>query len=223
MKIRRAIVTAVLLVSPIGIGIGQAAPPLPSGDAVKLKTRNILLVTTDGLRWQELFGGADPELMNKKENGKVARVRAGTERFGGATPELRRKALFPFIWTVLAKEGQLFGNFTAGSEARVTNGKNFSYPGYNEIFSGWADPRIDSNLKIQNRNVSVLEWLNRRDDFHGRIAAFGSWDRFPFILSVNRSKLPVEGGWIPLRGQGLSAEELLLSRMIAETPRIWDE
>ena len=37
----------------------------------KLKTRNILLVTSDGLRWQEVFGGADSSMFNK-ENGGVA-------------------------------------------------------------------------------------------------------------------------------------------------------
>ncbi len=29
------------------------------------KTRNLLLVMTDGLRWQEVFGGADSALMDK--------------------------------------------------------------------------------------------------------------------------------------------------------------
>jgi hypothetical protein len=38
----------------------------------------------------------------------------------------------------------------------VTNGKKFSYPGYNEILTGSGDPRIDSNDKKPNRNVTVL-------------------------------------------------------------------
>ena len=62
------------------------------------------------------------------------------EEFGGDTPEIRRKALLPFIWNVMAKNGQLYGNANAGSEAKVTNGRNFSYPGYNEIFTGCGGP-----------------------------------------------------------------------------------
>ncbi len=31
------------------------------------KTRNLLLVMTDGLRWQEVFSGADSGLMNKQD------------------------------------------------------------------------------------------------------------------------------------------------------------
>ncbi|MCU1273220.1 MAG: hypothetical protein JWO48_651 [Bryobacterales bacterium] len=33
------------------------------------KTRNIILVTADGLRWQDLFGGLDPLLKDEKSAG----------------------------------------------------------------------------------------------------------------------------------------------------------
>jgi hypothetical protein len=201
---------------------GQAPKPLDDASAKKMRTRNILLVTTDGLRWQEVFRGADLTLMNK-ENGGVADVKALHADFGGDTADSRRKALLPFIWNVMARNGQLYGDADSGSEAKVTNGRNFSYPGYNEIFTGFADPSIDSNDKHHNGNVSVLEWLNGQDDFHRRIAAFGSWDRFSYILNQPRSKIRVICGWQPLLGRGLSPEERLLSRLVAETPRIWDD
>ena len=220
MKSVQIVLAALILV--VSIGAGRAAEPRESAAAVKTKTRNILLVTTDGLRWQEVFGGADPALMNKA-NGGVENINLLTEEFGGETPEIRRKALLPFLWNVMAKNGQLYGNANAGSEAKVTNGRNFSYPGYNEIFTGWADPSIDSNDKRQNGNVTVLEWLNGHEDFQRRIAAFGSWDRFPYILNSTRSRIRVVAGWRPLVGRGLSTEERLLSRLVAETPRIWDD
>jgi hypothetical protein len=188
----------------------------------KTRTRNILLVTTDGLRWQEVFTGADPTLMNK-QNGGVVDPAALNQEFGGETPANRRQTLMPFLWNVIAKNGQLYGNALEGSEAKVTNGRNFSYPGYNEIFTGAADPSIDSNEKHNNGNVSVLEWLNGQDDFHRRIAAFGSWDRFPYILNSARSKIRVVAGWKPLMGRGLTPEERLLSRLVAETPRMWED
>jgi hypothetical protein len=220
MKSVQIVLAALILV--VSIGAGRAAEPRESAAAVKTKTRNILLVTTDGLRWQEVFGGADPALMNKA-NGGVENINLLTEEFGGETPEIRRKALLPFLWNVMAKNGQLYGNANAGSEAKVTNGRNFSYPGYNEIFTGWADPSIDSNEKRQNGNVTVLEWLNGQEDFQRRITAFGSWDRFPYILNSSRSRIRVVAGWRPLVGRGLSTEEKLLSRLVTETPRIWDD
>ena len=218
----RQVVVLVGLLSIVTAARGQA-PELREGGATKKnRTRNILLVTTDGLRWQEVFRGADPTLMNK-ENGGVEDTKRLIEEFGGETPEIRRKELLPFIWNVMAKNGQLYGDADNGSEARVTNGRNFSYPGYNEIFTGFNDPKIDNNEKLNNANVSVLEWLHGQDDFHRRIAAFGSWDRFPYILNHTRSKIRVVAGWKPLIGRGLSPEERLLSRLVAETPHLWDD
>ena len=33
------------------------------------KTQNVVLIVSDGLRWQEIFTGADPALLNDKEGG----------------------------------------------------------------------------------------------------------------------------------------------------------
>jgi hypothetical protein len=129
----------------------------------------------------------------------------------------------PFLWSVIAGSGQLFGDAMAGSEARVTNGRNFSYPGYNELFTGWPDPAINSNNKFLNANVTVLEWLNRKEEFRGRVAAYGSWDVFPYILNRYRSKLRVVAGWHRPKGQRLSAEQRMIAQMMAETPRLWEE
>lgn len=38
----------------------------------------------------------------------------------------------------------------------------FSYPDYNEMSTGVADPRLDSNGYGPNPNVTVFEWLNKR-------------------------------------------------------------
>jgi hypothetical protein len=187
-----------------------------------LRTRNVILVTTDGLRWQEVFGGADRSLLNT-ECGGVPDVTGLSQEFDREIPEARRKALLPFFWNVIAEQGQLFGDASAGSEAKVTNGRNFSYPGYNEIFTGSADPNIDSNEKIPNNNISVLEWLNRRDEFRGRVAAYGSWDVFPYILNRWRSKIRIVAGWKSPDGRYLSSEERLLAKLKAETPRRWEE
>ena len=88
-----------------------------------------------------------------------------------ATPEARREVLMPFFWSTIAKEGQLYGNQHKGSIGHVTNGKNFSYPGYSEILCGFSDPRIDSNAKKPNPNVTMPEWLNGKPAFAGRVAA----------------------------------------------------
>ncbi len=90
----------------------------------------------------------------------------------------RRQVLFPFLWTQIAAHGEIFGNQKRHSFAHVTNGMNFSYPGYNEMITGHADPRINSNEFGPNPNVNVFEWLNRDPELQGKVAVYGTWDAF---------------------------------------------
>jgi len=80
-----------------------------SGAEPAHKTENVIVITFDGLRWQELFSGADETLMNK-EDGGVREIPALKERFWRDTPEERRAALLPFFWKMIAKQGQVFGD-----------------------------------------------------------------------------------------------------------------
>jgi hypothetical protein len=189
--------------------------------AAATRTENVLWVMLDGLRWQEVFRGADENLINKERGGvdKVAEVK---KRFVRDSIEEQREALLPFLWNVVAKEGQLLGNHAHQSVGRVTNGKNFSYPGYSEVLCGFADDRIDSNDKNLNPNVTVLEWLHAMPEFKGRIAAATSWDVFPYIINEPRSGIPVNGGAAPLTGVEETREVKLLNRLSVETP-LFDE
>ena len=118
--------------------------------------RNVLVVTMDGMRWQEVFAGMTADLLTPKDGGVSESAKKKVEeRFGGATAEERRAKVLPFIWTTIAKTGQVFGDPSKGSDARVTNGLRFSYPGYNEILSGFPDSRIDSNDRKPNPNVTM--------------------------------------------------------------------
>jgi hypothetical protein len=194
---------------------------LPLVSALAGETRNVILVMADGLRVQEMFGGADESLITVKYTGSLTEVEALQDRYLRDTPEARREALLPFIWQVVAKQGQIYGNRKLGSEALLTNRRNFSYPGYNEILCGFADDRIDSNAKIPNRNVTVLEWLHRKPEYRGRIAAFGSWDVFPYILNTERAGFPVIAGHAPLLELAANPRVELLNRIKAELPEIW--
>jgi len=160
-------------------------------------THNVVLVTVDGLRWQEVFGGSEEALLDKDAGG-IKDIDATRKRFHRETAEERRAALMPFFWSVIAKEGVVYGNPEHDSRALVTNGLNFSYPGYSEILCGYADPAIDSNAKKDNTNITVLEWMHSKPGFEKSVAAFCSWDVFPFIINENRSRIPVNAGWEPL-------------------------
>lgn len=186
--------------------------------AADLKTQNVVLITTDGLRWQEVFTGAERELINKQHGG-VADAKAIEEKFWRETPEARREALLPFFWNKIAREGQLYGNLPKGSSAQITNTMKFSYPGYNEILTGFADPSIDSNAKKPNLNFTVLEWLHRRPGFGGKVAAYSAWDVVPYIINRDRCGFPVMGGWEPLPEPEPNPRQQLLNELIADTTR----
>ena len=61
-----------------------------------LKTEQIVLVTVDGVRWQEFFTGADESLLDPEKHG--VRIK----KYVKNTPDQRRKALMPFFWKTLA-------------------------------------------------------------------------------------------------------------------------
>lgn len=189
--------------------------------AAAQSTKNIIFVMTDGLRVEEVFTGADRALINP-ENGGVKDPGALRAAFWRDTPAERRETLMPFLWSAIAKQGQIYGNRTLGSAAVVTNKRNFSYPGYSETLCGFADDRIDSNDKKPNPNVTVFEWLHRKPEFQGKVAAFGAWDVFPFIFHAERAGFPVNAGHEAFRPAVMTPRLELLNQLKAETPRLWD-
>ena len=202
----------------ISVGL---APARAADSSRQLKTWNIILITTDGLRWQEVFGGGELALMSK-EYGGVENTNALQKAFWRTTPEARREALMPFFWSMIANQGLILGNKDKGSVVRVSNGLNFSYPGYNEILTGIPDPRIDSNDKKPNPNVSVMEWLNQKPAFKGRVAAFCAWDVFPYILNRERNGLLVRAGWEPMAVGPSNPQRELLNQLVEETTPMWE-
>lgn len=193
---------------------------LPTATFAVPKTENIFLITADGLRWQEVFRGAEV-LPLRKEFGNFGNSNSIRTNFWRQTRAERRAALFPFLWNTVAREGQLWGNRDQGSEVRVSNGYNFSYPGYNEFLTGYADPEIDSNDPKLNANTNVFEWLNSRPGFRGRVAAAVNWDVLPWILNAPRAGFPVWSGFdVPDGTQRLPVPEAL-TEMVEHGRTVW--
>ncbi len=186
----------------------------------ELKTKNVFIITFDGLRWQELYGGADESLIGDKEY--VKDIEGLKKEFWAEDAKTRRELLFPFFWSEIASKGQMYGNRDEGSKVNCTNNMWFSYPGYNEILSGFSDDeRIKSNDKIQNPNQTVLEFVNNQAQFKGKVAGFGSWDVFPFIINSERSGIPVNAGFMKAIGNDLTEKEKFLNQLQDEIPGPW--
>jgi phosphopentomutase/2,3-bisphosphoglycerate-independent phosphoglycerate mutase family metalloenzyme len=199
--------------------------------------RNVIYITWDGFRWQEFFGGAQ-QLYISKDAG-VADVDEVKRKFWRADDVERREALLPFVWTVIARQGQIFGDASKNAPAKIENTMKFSYPGYSEMFVGYPDDeRITTNNKFPNPNVTVLEFLNRRPSFEGQVAAIATWDVFPSIINRERSGVYVHAGITPIpvppralssgrrsdaetREGELSEREKMLNELIDDTVVLW--
>lgn len=175
----------------------------------------VVLISIDGLRWQEVFHGADPEILAQP---RFLRHPDQREQL----PQ-QPQQLMPFFQQVIKTQGLLVGDRQQGSEMDVSNPWHFSYPGYNELLSGYPDPAINSNGKIYNPNITVLEWLNQQPALQGQVAAVGSWDVLPYILNAPRSGLPVNAGFADFAGPmgETDAEIALLNQLQRQTPSPW--
>ena len=176
------------MIKALALVVSIVSSPLTSHRVAAQQTKNVVLVVTDGLRWQEVFTGADSALAARQR----PTIRAA---FWRATPSARRETLMPFLWHTVAREGTLLGDRTIGSVVRVSNGRDVSYPGYNEMLTGRVDPRIRDNDAGKNRNTTVFDWLQSTPEFSSRVAAYGTWETFNDILNRDRAQFVVRAGW----------------------------
>ena len=179
-------------------------------------TPNVIVVTLDGLRWQEIFNGADSIILNDKTyNGDIDLIK---KNYWSNDLNERRSNLTPFIWNTIAKSGVLIGNRNFNANINVSNKYQFSYPGYNEIFTGYADDSVNSNDKIPNKNINVLEYINGLPSYKNKVAAFSTWDVFPFILNSKRNGLLVNSDVDTLNFKEPTLQLLNEMQLIAAKP-----
>lgn len=153
------------------------------------KTQNVILVTWDGYRWQEVFKGAEKKLIGNKK--LVKDVDALKKNYWTGDNKTSREKITPFIWNTIAKQGSLIGERKHSSKMKVTNPFRFSYPGYNEIFSGYGDPKVNSNDFPDNPNLTIFDLLQSDEKFKNKLVAVATWDAFPRIINSNRNGVPV--------------------------------
>ncbi len=184
------------------------------------KVENVFVVTFDGFRWQDFFAGADEDLLETKSGG-VKEVEITKKAYWRSSAKERREVLLPFLWGTIAKQGQIFGDPSKNAKAELTNGRKFSYPGYSEIFCGFADDRINSNAKKNNPNKTVLEFLHEKPAYQGKVAVFCTWDVFPYIFRSSENGITMHAGWTPLPEKEPNARQKEINAMIEKLPHYW--
>lgn len=184
----------------------------------------VFLITLDGARVEEMFGGLDAAVLKSRLTDRQRlEDQPVYKRFWADTPEARRQKLMPFFWGTLMRDaGSIAGNPARNSRVHLSNGHWFSYPGYSEILVGRAhDDAIKSNDPIRNPYPTVLEFLKAHAGLSKQqVAAFASWDVFNAIVEHTEGALTVNAGYEAFESR--SDEIRRQSELQFETPTPWD-
>ena len=103
---RAAVVVVVAVLALIG---PECAPGRDAGD-------NVVLITLDGARTEEIFGGLDLDILKStlRENQKVEETPV-VQALLGDDAEERRAKLMPFFWSLVTEHGSIAGDPALGS------------------------------------------------------------------------------------------------------------
>ena len=186
---------------------------------------NVILVTIDGVRIQELFGGMDAVIANAPEaESGIYEIDVTRGRYWRDTPEARREALMPFFWKTLVPAGMVFGNQAKGSKVTVRNDQWFSYPGYSEILTGEPQPEIKSNDLVRYPHQTVLDYVHAELGLKPtEVAQIGSWDGFKYAASQKDGTFFMNGAREPVP-PALSTPEIdLLVGLRQNVMQLWEE
>jgi hypothetical protein len=184
--------TAIFLgLATIGTVIGASSP----AGSVSVRTENVILITIDGVRIQELFGGMDGVIAGKPKHSGISDLERTRKLYWRDTPERRREALWPFFWGTLARDGIVLGNKEKGSRVLVKNPLLFSGPGYAEILTGQPQDDVISNDLIRYPHQTVLEYAQRKLGLNEtQVAMVGSWEGFKLLASAEPDVFFTNGG-----------------------------
>jgi hypothetical protein len=163
-----------------------AASPQPEAPAVTappaIVPGNVVLVTLDGVRWQEIFTGADPAWA---DGAFLPRGDARTAR--GLTPNLHR---------LFFDQGTVLGDPQVG-EPFAASGPNFvSLPGYVEIMTGAVSGCFGN--ECEPRIGWAVAGAAARSTPDSSAAVFASWERIDRTVPAHTVGLTVHAG----RGAG---------------------
>jgi hypothetical protein len=157
----------------------DATPPSSATPTAARPIRNVIIVTIDGVRWQEVFGGVDATLARS----------AGMSACAVTGPE----ALMPNVHHYFVEHGIVVG--APGYGEMVASGPNFvSLPGYEEIFTGRAS-RCTSNFCDHIRETTLIDELRAYTQLPpAKIAVITSWRTIERAAARDEENITISAG-----------------------------
>ena len=175
---KRVALVAVLAVgSSCAVPSRAPQPPAPTvpttttGDGANASvTSPVVLVTIDGVRWQEVFDGTDTALSH--------------------APFRPSRLLVPHLDRLMRERGASIGAPGRGF-IRATGPSFVSLPGYTEILTGRAPIGCQDNTCA---TVATPTFLDEAHATGAKVAAFGSWEMLDRAISSRPGSFPVSVG-----------------------------
>jgi hypothetical protein len=194
-----------------GMGVAFAStPPLevrspaPAAPAKPPPPRSVVLVTIDGVRWEDVFHGASAKLL--PEGSRLAGVEASARPFS-TMPRTKR----------LVQRGVALGGGGDGcGTVKPAGGAFVSLPGYLEILRG-RRTACDSNACVVERVPSVLDAAALAG--HGPVASISSWPKIARAASAGGAPVLVSAGRRPWPVIPVSDPSLARLLLFAEKAR----
>lgn len=183
------------------------------------KDSRLIIITIDGLRWQEVFMGAEESILSDSK--QVRDTKLSRQTYWRSTPEERRETLMPFTWNTIAKKGLLIGNRNVNSIMQLANKTNISYPGYSEMMTGMVDETIKGNDPVNNPHRNILEAANEDPRYKGKVMMYGSWKSTRFAIHNELAGIPASVSYEPVIAKKKTSELKLVERMMEGMPRYW--
>jgi hypothetical protein len=196
----------------------------PPDAAAETANRNIILVTLDGVRTQELFAGMDPQLAATDADSGAEDIEITRKRYWRETAQERREALMPFFWKTLVPAGMVLGNQALGSKVTVRNPMWFSYPGYSEILTGEPQADVKSNDLVRYTHETVLDYIHRTLGLKpAEVAQIGSWDGFKMAASRSDGTFFMNGAYDLIPAEFSTPEMDTLGALRKQVMEVWEE
>ena len=196
----------------------------PLQAAAESVNRNIILVTLDGVRTQELFAGMDPQLAATDADSGAEDIEVTRKRYWRESAQERREALMPFFWKTLVPAGMVLGNAALGSPVTVRNPMWFSYPGYSEILTGQPQPDVLSNDIVRYPHETVLDYIHRTLGLKPtEVAQIGSWDGFKMAASQHAGTFFMNGAFELVPAELSTPEMDTLGALRSQVMEVWEE
>lgn len=178
----------------LSLAVATLLPPV----AAQRPADHILFVTLDGVRPEDFFGGADSLILFDRAAGGIADTSATRRAFWRETVDARRRVLMPFLWDSLVPRGVLVGALE-GAPTTITNGRKFSGPGYQELFTGKAQSDVTSNADRRYPHRTIFDVVrDRLATTRTDVAAFTSWDVQGRLVSARADAVVVSASFEPL-------------------------